>query len=200
MKNPVNRQLSGRHSRPCRQDTPQELPRFLNRSPQPSRRTNPALAGFLFHVRRWCCLVAAGLFFSAGPLTQAQDYTLAEHAIGSGSAVSQAGDYSLAASLEQPFTGIITGGNYMLVSGFWSRNEIFTTPNLPLLNIENLGNTLSIAWTSSLVGLQLQEADRLDAANWTDVTQAPVYNGATARIVLASFGGQKFYRLRWPSI
>jgi hypothetical protein len=151
-----------------------------------ARRLNPWMFGFTLFL---ACVQATG-----------QNYRLEEYSMGSNPGRSQRGSLSLSSSLGQPLVGITSSDVYVLVSGFWHTQEIFSQPDLPALSIAAANGLTILSWNAAITGLQLQETASLEAPLWTDVKQVPVNLGLLAQVTLRAPSQQRFYRLRWPSL
>jgi hypothetical protein len=152
-------------------------------------------------VTRWLSHCVSALILILASLTlSGQHFRLEEYTIGRNPGRSQGGELSLTSTLGQPVVGIAASDIYILVSGFWGSNEIFSQPEMPALTITASPGLTTLSWNASINGLQLQESTSLEAPVWSDVRQMPVYLGPTAQVILRSSGAQRFYRLRWPSL
>jgi hypothetical protein len=160
--------------------------RFMGFATRAAPRLSPWMAGCILFL---ACLDARG-----------QNYRLEEYAIGSNPGQSQDGSLSLSSALGQSLVGITSSDVYVLVSGFWGRNEIFTQPEMPTLDIALSNGLTVLSWNATITGLQLQETASLEAPVWTDVKQVPITLGPIAQVTFRSPGQQRFYRLRWPSL
>jgi hypothetical protein len=67
----------------------------------------------------------------------------------------------------------------------------------PTLRVAKQTAGLVLSWPSAAT-FQLQAADTLGAANWSNVTTAPVVNGAEASVTVPFTGASRFFRLRAP--
>jgi hypothetical protein len=65
------------------------------------------------------------------------------------------------------------------------------------LTITRVDNNVRLSWPTG-TGFQLQTADSLAPANWTDVGVAPQVNGGQNVLTLSAPGRVQFYRLRSP--
>jgi uncharacterized delta-60 repeat protein/uncharacterized repeat protein (TIGR01451 family) len=74
---------------------------------------------------------------------------------------------------------------------------VTTTVGPPALTITRVGNNVRLSWPTG-TGFQLQTADSLAPANWTDVSVAPQVNGGQNVLTLSAPGRVQFYRLRLP--
>jgi hypothetical protein len=83
----------------------------------------------------------------------------------------------------------------------WSTQitELITVPQLPqvFLTLQPPGPNLTVSWSSSAVGYQLQTASNLQStATWSNVTQAPFTNGSLVSLSLPKLATQQFFRLK----
>lgn len=131
----------------------------------------------------------AGLLLSAIPAL-AQPYTVESFTADGGGGTSSGGAYSVSGTFGQPDAGIMSGGNFTLVGGFWPGVALDILDG-PILAIQALGTDVQLSWTPSLPGFVLETADRPLGSPWTG---APSGNPVT----IVPAGAAKFYRLRKP--
>ena len=127
-----------------------------------------------------------------GLSAHAQDFGLNWNTLDGGGGQSHGGAFTLAASIGQPDAGLLAGGSYSLLGGFWG----VTLPD-PRLRLTHSGNSIVITWPNPAADVVLEETARLEGAAtvWTRVGQPPVVVGDETRIALPLGPGRKFYRL-----
>jgi hypothetical protein len=126
----------------------------------------------------------------------AQNYSIDWFTIDGGGGTSTGGVYSVSGTIGQPDAGVLSGGSYTLVGGFWGAAIPIQTEGGPTLYIQNnLNGTAKVYWVPNTPGFVLQEAAALTPApvGWED---APVSytNGATIPAALQT----RFFRLIKP--
>jgi hypothetical protein len=139
------------------------------------------------------CLVAS-IALSA----RAQTYDISWFSIDGGGGTSSGGIYSVTGTIGQPDAGVLSGGNYSIVGGFWS--AIAATPGSPAspqLSVSVSGQEVIISWPSPSTGFTLQENTSLNPATWQGVQQTITDNGTTKSITLTAPAGNTFYRLKY---
>jgi hypothetical protein len=134
-------------------------------------------------------------------LASAQSFTIDRFTIDGGGGTSTGGGYTLIGSIGQPATGSLSGGGFVLTSGFWSAISVVHTPDAPLLSAAlTATNTVVVSWPGPDAGWRLQTAASLSGAPaaWTEITP-PYATNATGSFLLAPpQSGNRFYRLYRP--
>jgi hypothetical protein len=142
-------------------------------------------------TRLWSFLAAAAFGLSA----QAQ-YSIDWYSINGGGGTSSGGPYSVTGTIGQPDAGIMSGGSYTLVGGFWGIISALPTPGAPRLTISlTPTNAVVISWPSPSTGFVLQQNSNLGTANWSATLQTPTDDGTTKSIVVKPPLGNLFFRL-----
>jgi len=126
----------------------------------------------------------------------AQNYSIDWFTIDGGGGTSTGGVYSVSGTIGQPDAGVLSGGSYSLIGGFWGAIIPIQQEGGPTLYIQNqLNGTAKIYWAPNTPGFVLQEAAALSPTpvSWGN---APVTytNGA---IIPASLQ-TRFFRLIKP--
>jgi hypothetical protein len=99
-------------------------------------------------------------------------------------------------TIGQPDAGVLSGGNYTIVGGFWSAIAATpTSPASPQLSVSVSGKNITISWPSSATGFTLQQNTSLNSATWQTAQQTPSDNGTIRSISLTAPAGNMFYRL-----
>src|SRR5215472_19225453 len=107
-------------------------------------------------------------------------YTIDWYSINGGGGTSTGGPYSITGTIGQPAAGVMSGGNYTLVGGFWGIISAVPTPGAPPLTISlTPTNAVVISWPSPSTGFALQQNSVLGSANWSPTLQTPSDNGTT---------------------
>ena len=141
----------------------------------------------------------------AMPLTSAnlhaQSFTLEWFTIDGGGGTSTGGVYSVSGTIGQPDAGVLRGGPYSLMGGFWGA---FQTPGAPSLSVEQIGNSLRVYWPLPASGFVLEQTTTLTtlAASptilWMQVSSPYQTNTTHISITVPIPSGHRFYRLRKP--
>src|SRR5687767_16006175 len=138
--------------------------------------------------------LASLLFATTSAL--AQNYSIDWFTVDGGGGTSTGGVYSVSGTIGQPDAGVLTGGSYSLIGGFWGAAIPIQVEGGPTLYIQNqLNGTAKIYWVPNTPGFVLQEAAALTPTpvSWAN---APVTytNGATIPASLQT----RFFRLIKP--
>ena len=132
-------------------------------------------------------------------LVQAQSYSINWFTIDSGGGASTGGVYAVSGTVGQPDAGAMSGGNYSVSGGFWGVVAAVQTPGAPLLRIAVTStNTVIVAWPAPSTGFTLQQNSSLATTNWVALTNTPVLAGDERQVVLPSWPGSRFFRLKAP--
>lgn len=142
-----------------------------------------------------------GAWVLAATSTHAQ-YAIDWFTFDGGGGQSSGDTYTLNGTIGQPDAGVMTGGNYSLVGGFWGVVAI-QTPGAPLLSVTNENGTVIVCWPWPANGFLLERTDALAAPpaaiSWSTVPAASYQtNGARIFITVPMPSGKAFYRLRRP--
>ncbi len=126
----------------------------------------------------------------------AQNYSIDWFTIDGGGGTSTGGVYSVSGTIGQPDAGVLTGGNYSLVGGFWGVVIPIQQEGGPTLYIQNLQNgSAKVYWTPNTPGFVLQETVALSPTpvSWANAPAAYT-NGAT----IPASPQNRFFRLIKP--
>lgn len=143
----------------------------------------------------------AGLLVSPC-LAIGQSYSIDWYTIDGGGGASSGGAYSLTGTIGQPDAGVLTGGNYSLVGGFWGILAAVSSPGAPELMITRnlISGAVTISWPNAAAGFALQEnPDLSNPMGWLNVGTTPVVVGTNKTVTVPSPIGNRFYRLRNPA-
>lgn len=141
-------------------------------------------------------LVAVGVTLVAATSARAQNYSIDWFSIDGGGGTSTGGVYSVSGTIGQPDAGMLSGGTYSLVGGFWGAVIPVQQVGAPTLFIDNvLNGSVRISWAPNTPGFVLQEAASLSdlTVPWTN---APT--GATNPVVVPASTQTRFFRLSRP--
>ena len=142
-------------------------------------------------------LLGLGLIASAAFSARAQTYDLAWSAIDGGGGTSSGGTFSVTGTIGQPDAGVLTGGNYTLVGGFWSAFAATpSSPAAPQLSVSVSGQNVIISWPSPSTGFTLEQNTSLDPATWQAAPQTVHDNGTVITIIVPAAAGNMFFRLK----
>jgi hypothetical protein len=67
----------------------------------------------------WMAIIPLILFIPISSLSQNQNYDVTWWTIDNGGGTSTGGNYILSGTLGQPDAGVLSGGTYSLIGGFW---------------------------------------------------------------------------------
>jgi hypothetical protein len=141
-------------------------------------------------------LAVVGLVSGALGLN-AQSYSIDWYKVAGGGGTSTGGVYSVSGTIGQPDAGLLSGGNYTLVGGFWGIIAAVQTPGAPALTITRTAtNTVVVSWPYSSIGFSLQQNPDLKTTSWTSPPQTVNTNATINWIVVNPPLGNLYYRLR----
>ncbi len=149
-------------------------------------------------MKSWKLLLLVCAGFLPALAASAQNYSIDWYKIAGGGGTSTGGTYTVSGTIGQPDAGIMSGGNYSLVGGFWAIISAIQTPGAPLLTITlTPTNTVVVSWPSPSTGFTVQQNVNMGAANWGNYTQTTVNdNGTTKWIVVNPPQGNLYFRLK----
>ncbi len=128
----------------------------------------------------------------------AQTFSLDWWTVDGGGGTSAGGVYSVSGAVGQPDAGVMSGGEFTLVGGFWSEVNATQPAQVPQLSVEPTAlNCVRIFWPASAVGFVLQEKPRLDSTPWTEVTASIIESNGCKQFLIAPATGTHFYRLKF---
>ena len=140
--------------------------------------------------------------FALAASASAQNYSVDWFTIDGGGGTSTGGVFSVSGTIGQPDAGVMAGGNYSLVGGFWGIVAAVQTPGAPLLSVERLGGNVRVFWPLPATGFLLDQTTVLTsppaAIVWSQVPFPYSTNATHISITVLSPAGNKFYRLRHP--
>ncbi len=140
-------------------------------------------------------LFAAGFLAALVPAT-AQNYSIDWFSIDGGGGTSTGSVYSVSGTIGQPDAGIMSGGNFTLVGGFWSIISAIQSPGAPLLRIVlTSSNSVIVAWPAPSPNFILEQNSDLSTSNWLG-TPAPTVVGNENQLLVNPPFGNRFYRLK----
>jgi hypothetical protein len=151
-----------------------------------------AIAGAIMKIT----LAGLASVFFAVTSALAQNYSIDWFTIDGGGGTSTGGVYSVTGTIGQPDAGVLSGGNYSLVGGFWGAVIPIQEEGGPTLYIQNqMNGTAKVYWVPNTPGFVLQEAGALTPTpiGWADAP-ATYTNGATIPASLQT----RFFRLKKP--
>ena len=150
----------------------------------------------LIQVMKLFAVAVAGLIAGALGL-EAQSYSIDWHKVAGGGGTSTGGVYSVSGTIGQPDAGVLSGGNYSLVGGFWGIIAAVQTPGAPALTITRTAtNAVVVSWPYPSTGFSLQQNPDLKTTSWTSPPQTVNSNSTLNWIVVNPPLGNLYYRLR----
>jgi len=143
--------------------------------------------------------LAAAILLLTAVRAYSQPYTISWSKIAGGGGTSTGGVYSVNGTIGQHDAGgLMTGGSYSLVGGFWSMISVVQTPGAPLLAI-TLNPQLSavtISWPSSAGTFTIQTNGNLATSNWVDYGGTVNSVAGTNSITISPIAGNLFIRVK----
>jgi hypothetical protein len=146
-------------------------------------------------------LALFGILLAAGQVTPAQPYTLEWSTIDGGGGTSTGGVYSVTGTIGQPDAGLMSGGSYTLVGGFWAVFAAIQTPGAPWLTILRTStNTVVVSWPLPATGWVLEATNAVPqvSAPWPRISPPYQTIGTNLQFIEPLQAGNKFYRLHKP--
>ena len=143
--------------------------------------------------------VATLLLMASVLATHAQTHSIDWYKVAGGGGTSTGGVYTVSGTIGQHDAGgLLTGGNYSLVGGFWALYAV-QTAGAPVLSIKmTTTNTAQVYWPSPSTGYNLQVNTNLSAPNWVTPAESVQDNGTIKFIIVNPPTGNRFYRLKNP--
>lgn len=145
-------------------------------------------------MKLWAALGFVAVAFAAS----AQNFSIDWYTIDGGGGTSTGGIYSVTGTIGQPDAGIMSGGSYSLLGGFWSVFAL-QTPGAPRLAVARSGNSVMVSWPAAdSTGYLLDQTSTLSGTPipWNPVASPYTTNSGIISITVPSPPGNRFYRLR----
>lgn len=172
-------------------------PKSETQKPDEARSPKPGLAA---PAKRWRYLAVFGLLICAFCVRAPAQYAVDWFTIDGGGGVSTGGVYAVSGTIGQPDAGMMSGGPYSLLGGFWG--VAIQTPGAPLLSIQHTNGEVRIFWLLPATGFVLDQTASLvnspQTNAWTQVPFPYQTNATDISITVAAPSGNRFYRLRKP--
>jgi hypothetical protein len=125
------------------------------------------------------------------------NYSIDWFTVDGGGGTSTGGVYAVSGTIGQPDAGVMSGGNFTLVGGFWGIIAAVQMPGAPYLWVMlTTTNTVCVWWAVSPINWQLQATPNLAGANTVWAAYAYTTNGANCIYIESPPTGNKFYRLK----
>ena len=141
--------------------------------------------------------VAATALLAGALGLNAQNYAIDWYKVAGGGGSSTGGVYSVSGTIGQPDAGLLSGGNYSLVGGFWGIIAAVQTPGAPALTITRTPtNTVVVSWPYPSTGFSLQQNPDLKTTSWTAPAQTVNTNATLNWILVNPPLGNLYYRLK----
>jgi len=130
---------------------------------------------------------------------RAQNYAIDWFTIDGGGGTT-GGVYSVSGTIGQPDAGMLSGGSYQLVEGFWGVVAAVQTTGAPLLTATRLGPNVVVSWKLPASGFVLDQTPTLSGAPppWAQVQFPYMTNATDIFITVPAPAGNRFFRLRSP--
>jgi hypothetical protein len=126
----------------------------------------------------------------------AQNFGIDWFTIDGGGGASVGGAFSVSGTIGQPDAGVMTGGDFTVVGGFWA-----WASEALYLSISNSPAGVVVYWDRSAAGFVLDESPVLGSPPpqpWTQVPFPYETNATHIYITVPAPVANKFYRLRRP--
>lgn len=131
---------------------------------------------------------------------QSQNFAMSWFTVDGGGGTSAGGAYRVSGTIGQPDAGVLSGGTYSLIGGFWGVTAV-QTPGAPRLDIERVGSSVRVSWAVAASGFWLDETTTLTGSPnipWMQVAGPYETNATHISITAPMTGGHRMYRLRRP--
>jgi hypothetical protein len=160
------------------------------------------MAHFRFRISQIVLTIATVSILKVQISSAIAQYSIDWFTIDGGGGTSTGGVYSVSGTIGQPDAGVMSGGPYSVVGGFWGITAAIQTPGAPLLSIERLNGTVRIFWPLPATGFVLDQTAAMTppgaAISWSQVPFPYHTNATHISITVPAPAGNKFYRLRKP--
>jgi hypothetical protein len=132
-----------------------------------------------------------------GSTVQAQPFSVNWFKVAGGGGSSSSAQFSISGTAGQADAGTVrSGGNFSLVTGYWSVLSI-ATPGAPALRIlRTTTNAVVVTWPAPSAGYVLQNVPALTGFIWQDVPTTPFVADGLNQVVVSPPTGNRFYRLK----
>lgn len=130
-------------------------------------------------------------------VVSAQSYDLPWFTIDGGGNVSTGATYSMTGTIGQPDAGILSGGSYSLIGGFWSFAGNSSAPIIvPILDIRLSLPNVILSWPTPSTGFVLEQSSTLSTPVWTVVGATVVVVGDRNTVTLPASATPRLFRLQ----
>jgi hypothetical protein len=136
-----------------------------------------------------------GLLFPA--VSFAQSYAIDWYKIAGGGGTSTGGVYAVSGTIGQHDAGgVMTGGSYSLVGGFWALISVVETPGLPDMTITHAGDSVVVSWPATGNYTLQQSGSAAAAAGWATSGYTITTANGTNSVTIVSPTENMFFRLK----
>ena len=130
--------------------------------------------------------------------TGSAQYAIPSWTVDGGGGTSTGGRYAISGAIGQPDAGVLNGGPYNLIGGYWTFPPA-QPPSPPLLGVELQGDAVRVFWPLPATGFVLDHTAQLGAdIQWTPVPFPYQTNATHIFITVPSPSASGFYRLSRP--
>ncbi len=145
-------------------------------------------------------LPTIALALGFGPIVGQAQYAIDWFSVDGGGGTSTGGAYAVTGTIGQPDAGILAGGPYTLVGGFWGVIAAIQTGEAPALSITRHNTTVTVSWPAPSSGFVLEQTSTLalSPVPWTTVPFPYVTNAGEISFSFPATAGNTFLRLRAP--
>ncbi len=144
------------------------------------------------------CLFIASLFLACVNLPcLAQNYSIDWYKVAGGGGVSTNAIYQVNGTIGQPdASGVMMGGSYSVIGGFWSLIDVVQTPGLPNLIISRAGNSVIVSWPDTGSYTLQQNNNLANSGGWVTSGYTITTANGTNSITVSPPQGNLFFRLQ----
>lgn len=143
----------------------------------------------------------AAILATSASLATAADFSIDWFTVDGGGGTSTGGVFSLSGTIGQPDAGVMSGGPFTLVGGFWGVVSAIQTPGAPKLKVvrDTLLDEVTISWPLPATDFVLDQTPDLNAipGAWMLVPVSTYQTNATDIFIkIQPPVGAKYFRLR----
>jgi len=134
-------------------------------------------------------------------LSASAQYAIDWFKVAGGGGTSSGGAYTLSGTIGQAEAGVMSGGNFTLVGGFWGLIAAVQVEGAPLLEVRQTNGLVVVSWAQPAAGWLLQSTTALlpGGSAWTEIPPPYQTNGvANISYTEPTPLGNRFYRLHKP--
>jgi len=151
-------------------------------------------------IRLWKLPLLAALLTANAAALHGQTYSLEWFSLDGGGGTSTGGVYSVSGTIGQPDAGVMRGGPFTLVGGFWGIVAAVQTEGAPYLSVTRSNAAVLVSWPQPAPDWKLEWTAVLPSPPnaWTLIPPPYLVSGTNWVFTEPVPLGNRFYRLRKP--